>query len=301
MSQPIQAPQPYYPQIDKNVQPQVTVHLQRIYPALNDLNQAIITLKSQLNEATTTTTSAATTTTASTATQTTSTVTKFIGLGTVNNQTGATSYTVQTSDNGILLFIDDASAVSISLNSMVGSPYLVFITNFGAGTATLTPTSGTINGGASYTLAQNYTCLAVFDGTNWWATALLIEPQNTPAVAHEWLASYNSSTGAFTQTQPAFSDISGTVAASQLPTPTASTLGGVESAGPTTHEWINEIDTSGVPHLSQPTSADVVPASGTTGSRPSVHATGQPYFDTTLGIPIWWSGSTWVNATGASV
>ena len=28
---------------------------------------------------------------------------------------------------------------------------------------------------------------------------------------------------------------------------------------------------------------------------------GQPYFDTTLGKPIWWSGSTWVDATGTAV
>lgn len=35
-------------------------------------------------------------------------------------------------------------------------------------------------------------------------------PGNTPAVASEWINSYDSSNGAFTQTQPAYSDISGT-------------------------------------------------------------------------------------------
>lgn len=39
----------------------------------------------------------------------------------------------------------------------------------------------------------------------------------------------------------------------------------------------------------------------TTGGRPGSPTTGQPDFDTTLGIPIWWSGSAWVNAAGVSV
>ena len=36
-------------------------------------------------------------------------------------------------------------------------------------------------------------------------------------------------------------------------------------------------------------------------SRPSSPATGQQFFDTSLGHPIWWSGSSWVDATGSSV
>jgi hypothetical protein len=42
---------------------------------------------------------------------------------------------------------------------------------------------------------------------------------------------------------------------------------------------------------------------GTTANRPSASAvgTGEPYWDTTLGKPIWSTGSAWVDATGASV
>jgi hypothetical protein len=44
---------------------------------------------------------------------------------------------------------------------------------------------------------------------------------------------------------------------------------------------------------------------GTTAARPlGVNTTGHRgfcYFDTTLGKPIWWSGTAWVDATGASV
>jgi hypothetical protein len=45
------------------------------------------------------------------------------------------------------------------------------------------------------------------------------------ATAHEWLNSYNASTGAFTATQPAFSDISGQIAGSQVPTLNQNTSG----------------------------------------------------------------------------
>lgn len=38
------------------------------------------------------------------------------------------------------------------------------------------------------------------------------------------------------------------------------------------------------------------PQSGTTANRPTIHAEGQQYFDTTLGIPIWWDGSNWIDS-----
>ena len=41
-------------------------------------------------------------------------------------------------------------------------------------------------------------------------------------------------------------------------------------------------------------------ASGPTAARPATPAfVGQPFFDTTLGFPVWWSGAHWVNAAGA--
>lgn len=43
--------------------------------------------------------------------------------------------------------------------------------------------------------------------------------------------------------------------------------------------------------------------SGSTAERPTYNATdaGLMYYDTTLGKPIWWTGSAWIDATGASV
>lgn len=47
------------------------------------------------------------------------------------------------------------------------------------------------------------------------------------------------------------------------------------------------------------TLAAAAPLSGSTSSRPVTPATGTYYFDTTLGQPIWYSGTGWVDATGA--
>ncbi len=40
---------------------------------------------------------------------------------------------------------------------------------------------------------------------------------------------------------------------------------------------------------------------GSTAGRPGSAKDYQPYFDTDLGYPIWWSGSAWVDASGNSV
>lgn len=39
-------------------------------------------------------------------------------------------------------------------------------------------------------------------------------------------------------------------------------------------------------------------ASGSTSARPSNATTGTLYFDTTLGMPVWWTGTAWVDALG---
>lgn len=51
--------------------------------------------------------------------------------------------------------------------------------------------------------------------------------------------------------------------------------------------------------LALPSSADQL--DGTTAARPTTVPTGLMYFDTTLGIPIWWNGTAWVNASGVVV
>ena len=36
-------------------------------------------------------------------------------------------------------------------------------------------------------------------------------------------------------------------------------------------------------------------------SRPSSPKVGQPFFDTTIGKPIWWNGTEWVDSTGTGI
>jgi hypothetical protein len=50
------------------------------------------------------------------------------------------------------------------------------------------------------------------------------------------------------------------------------------------------------------TQAINTPASGTTANRPTLLLQiGQFYYDTTLGIPIYWNGTVWKNASGTAV
>jgi hypothetical protein len=56
---------------------------------------------------------------------------------------------------------------------------------------------------------------------------------------------------------PLATGVTGTLPATSLPTPTASTLGGVESLAPTNHQWINAISTAGVPSSTQPACGDL--------------------------------------------
>jgi hypothetical protein len=46
----------------------------------------------------------------------------------------------------------------------------------------------------------------------------------------------------------------------------------------------------------------LVPNAGSTADRPTINLQiGQQYFDTTLGLPIWWNGTDWIDAAGTVV
>ena len=122
-------------------------------------------------------------------------------------------------DYGALIVLSDASAVAVTLIAQ-DVPWFSFLLNEGAGTATITPASGTINGNSSLALATGYGAVCFFDGENWWAL------------------------------------------------------------------------------VAAPASGGYTPQGGPTGSRPGSPTLYQVYFDTTLTLPVWWTGTTWVNAAG---
>ena len=174
---------------------------------LVDVNQAIVALKTRIDSIKTGVANVVNTGGSSSIVINGS---SFPGLGGSNDQTGATTYTLVAHDNGVLLILNDASPVAVSLNSGLAPPYFLFITNFGAGAVTLTPSSGLVNGAASLVMNQHDTLMAVFDGTNWLTSDLLVLAQTFTAAAHEWVKTYDAITGLLTSTRPDYSDLTGT-------------------------------------------------------------------------------------------
>jgi hypothetical protein len=92
----------------------------------------------------------------------------------INAQTG-TSYTIATTDSSKLLTFNNASAIAVTLpvatTSGFGAGFAFDVENLGAGTATITPTTSTINGASSLAVKQNFGCSVTSDGTNYQVSA----------------------------------------------------------------------------------------------------------------------------------
>ena len=112
-------------------------------------------------------------------------------------------------------------------------------------------TTNTGGGSVSVTSANGGIAVSPSPGTG----TFTVDLANLSSTTHQWIDSVVS--GVFHASQPAFTDISGVATGAQLPNPSATTLGGVESAAAVSHQWINSISTSGVPALSQPASTDL--------------------------------------------
>lgn len=93
----------------------------------------------------------------------------------VNSQTG-TTYIVLDSDEGKLVTFNNGSAIAVTLpqagaSSEFLSTWAACFSNYGAGTATITPTTSTINGAASVVLGQGQSTCVWSNGTNYFRTA----------------------------------------------------------------------------------------------------------------------------------
>lgn len=107
--------------------------------------------------------------------------------------------------------------------------------------------------------------------------------QSKAVVASNFLTGASSVDGSFSAAQPAFTDISGTLAASQLPNPSATTLGGVKSLAAVTHNFLTSIGTTGAPTQAQPAFTDLsgVATAGQMLALPSADL----YVGTAGGVP----------------
>jgi hypothetical protein len=137
----------------------------------------------------------------------------------VNAQSG-TSYTVLASDRGKLVTFTNASAVAVTLPVATGAGFPAGwyseFENRGAGLVTITPTTSTVNGGASVTLSTNQSLKIISDGTNYFALLGKTSVAVTGPVTHQFATS-NNADGSLNLAQPAFTDISGVLAQAQLP------------------------------------------------------------------------------------
>lgn len=188
----------------QDAEPKVHFALTIAQTAIQQHEEALISLKSQVDAVVATQTAAS----GGSTTPVTPPATTTPVLGQVNNQTDVT-YTVQNSDYGGLITFNNAAPVAVTLNPAVQQFWFASVENLGAGLVTFTPGTGTVNGFASIQITTGMGGQIFYDGTNWWAFTVPTQPLTFAAVAHEFLTSYSSVTGLFTAVQPAAADISG--------------------------------------------------------------------------------------------
>jgi hypothetical protein len=128
---------------------------------------------------------------------------------------------VQDSDYGGIITFSNAAATTVTLNPAVRQFWFAALENLGVGAVTITPGFGTLNGLGSTILTTNMGIWIFYDGSNWWAMTVPIQPVGFAVLAHEFLTSYNSTTGLFTAAQPVIADVSGLSAALALLAPIA--------------------------------------------------------------------------------
>lgn len=90
----------------------------------------------------------------------------------INAQSG-TTYTPLAADCGKLVTFSNAGAIAVTLtnaNFVAGNAFYVKVLTGSVGSATFTPSSGTIDGAATAVFTPGQSALMVFDGTNWSTT-----------------------------------------------------------------------------------------------------------------------------------
>jgi hypothetical protein len=194
--------------------PKIAYAFRQVFDAIQDHDTAIVALDKKV------TGPAAITPSTSTTVNTNTSTSSIPNLGVVSVQS-ATTYTLAATDDGSLIVLT-GTTMAMALSSSVIVPFFVSILNLGTGNATLTPTVGLVNGAASLTMLPAGWAVLYFDGTSWWSLQSPVLPVTKTLVAHQWLDSYDSTTGDFTQSQPAIADVSGLSTALAATAPIAS-------------------------------------------------------------------------------
>jgi hypothetical protein len=169
------------------------------FNGLLDINQAIAALKTQVDSKVSTATAAAAAATTGNnggGSQTVILPAQNV-IGVVNDQSGETSYSTLPSDYGAFIVLEDASPIAVTLSTgpMIQIPWFAVFVNMGAGTATLTPATGTISfgttlGASSLSLPGGSAITVGYDGTDFLAegaVSLELETNGTPNSAQNLL------------------------------------------------------------------------------------------------------------------
>ena len=108
-------------------------------------------------------------------------------IGYPNNQIGNTAYATKQSDYGAFILFSGSSPIAVTLTTLgILLPWYCSILNFGSGTATLTPASGSITytsnpAAATMPVAQGNVVSVVYDGTNFWGFTIFGSSSGSPS------------------------------------------------------------------------------------------------------------------------
>lgn len=172
----------FTPVFDKEIPQNLQIHLRQLYQTAGDHDQAIVQVNSKIGTSTSTS-STSTNTSSSTSAVTSAQATSIANtqaasviaqtFGVVNPQSG-TAYTAQSGDYAGLITFNNAAPVAAVLNSLVSPQWFTAMENLGAGTVTVTPDVGLINGLVSIPLVTGAGALIYRnpDGTNWSALTI---------------------------------------------------------------------------------------------------------------------------------
>lgn len=191
-----------------------------------------------------------------------------LGIGGRSITGAATTDTVAFGDNVTVVTHDKAATGAVNetlptATTLANPNFLYKYCNHSAQTDTITPTTWTIQVGASAGAASasvpSGACLSVKVDPNS-STQWLGDLTNIPTGTGTMTDGSGTSTPnevALSTSTPHVVGYSATLPAGAMPNPSATTLGGIESLAAVTHKWINAISTSGVPAATQPACGDL--------------------------------------------